>query len=444
MFANLKNFSELCDELCIAMIIVYLYQALLLLKTTLYTTFKYKYFTTFIHLTGYLNNQNNMKKLITIMICVCMANISYAQLKVNSNGGVTVCRTQAPVAALSVGDGFNLYPATNTNITTYSSALLTPGYYNIGMTGISYINNIRNNGRAIGVYGVAGNSTNGFNYGVFGSLYTSLNGAGIYGTINPDLGVNIDGRYAGYFDGATKIDGDLTVTGNISGVILGISSVANTSQTYSLNTNTDAVSDKLVGFSAIPYYMEQPVILEEKNDTGSTVRPLGLIESQTITKKHYALSASQLAEIYPDFVYENEDGTKMINYVGMIPLLVQAISELKAEITELKGSKAKSISYNGSTGIDGLEIINAALLSQNNPNPFTTATNIEMQIPSEASVALFCIYDMSGKQVKQITINERGKTTLNVTSEGLNAGMYLYSLIIDGKVIDTRRMILTK
>ena len=54
------------------------------------------------------------------------------------------------------------------------------------------------------------------------------------------------------------------------------------------------------------------------------------------------------------------------------------------------------------------------------------------------------IYDMSGKQIKQININERGKTSVNITSEGLAAGMYLYSLIADGKVISTKRMILTK
>ncbi len=60
------------------------------------------------------------------------------------------------------------------------------------------------------------------------------------------------------------------------------------------------------------------------------------------------------------------------------------------------------------------------------------------------ATALFCIYDMSGKQIRQKTISDRGEVTYSFTSEGLDVGMYPYSLIIDGKLINTRRMILTK
>ena len=83
-------------------------------------------------------------------------------------------------------------------------------------------------------------------------------------------------------------------------------------------------------------------------------------------------------------------------------------------------------------------------LGQNNPNPFSEQTSIEVSIPENVSAAALLIFDMQGKQVKKIDIDERGKFRITVTGQGLTEGMYLYSLIADGKVVQTRKMILSK
>jgi hypothetical protein len=54
------------------------------------------------------------------------------------------------------------------------------------------------------------------------------------------------------------------------------------------------------------------------------------------------------------------------------------------------------------------------------------------------------IYDLSGKQIDQYLVEGRGKTSVTISARSLDAGMYLYSLIADGNVVDTKRMILTK
>ena len=77
------------------------------------------------------------------------------------------------------------------------------------------------------------------------------------------------------------------------------------------------------------------------------------------------------------------------------------------------------------------------------PNPFSERTTIEVTIPESTTNAALFIYDMNGKQVKQINITERGKTNVSITSEGLEPGMFLYSLIADGKIVSTKKMILT-
>ena len=83
-------------------------------------------------------------------------------------------------------------------------------------------------------------------------------------------------------------------------------------------------------------------------------------------------------------------------------------------------------------------------MKQNNPNPFTENTVIEYSLPETVETANLYIYDMNGKQIEQIVLTERGDASVTVNGGQLAAGMYLYSLIADGKVIDTKRMILTK
>lgn len=51
---------------------------------------------------------------------------------------------------------------------------------------------------------------------------------------------------------------------------------------------------------------------------------------------------------------------------------------------------------------------------------------------------------MNGVQLKSYPITERGKGNVIIQGSELIAGMYLYALIADGEVIDTKRMILTK
>ena len=58
--------------------------------------------------------------------------------------------------------------------------------------------------------------------------------------------------------------------------------------------------------------------------------------------------------------------------------------------------------------------------------------------------AAIYIYDMQGQQIKKKQINGQEYVYLTIQGSELAAGMYMYTLIIDGKEIDTKKMILTK
>ena len=53
-------------------------------------------------------------------------------------------------------------------------------------------------------------------------------------------------------------------------------------------------------------------------------------------------------------------------------------------------------------------------------------------------------YDQQGKQLKQITISERGEGNQTILGSQFTPGIYLYALLADGKEIDVKRMILTE
>ena len=50
---------------------------------------------------------------------------------------------------------------------------------------------------------------------------------------------------------------------------------------------------------------------------------------------------------------------------------------------------------------------------------------------------------MQGTEIRSFMIEDRGLSMITIQGSELTAGMYLYSLIADNKIIDTKRMILT-
>ncbi len=94
----------------------------------------------------------------------------------------------------------------------------------------------------------------------------------------------------------------------------------------------------------------------------------------------------------------------------------------------------------GGLDLDG----DVAKLYQNSPNPFKTETTIRFEIPQSVNSARLYICNMAGTLLKSIVINQRGTGNVIIPENEFNAGMYLYSLVNDGKIIDTKQMLLTE
>jgi len=158
-----------------------------------------------------------------------------------------------------------------------------------------------------------------------------------------------------------------------------------------------------------------------------------IVEKESDTNTYFGFIAQELREVFPNLVTEDDKGFLSVNYIGLIPVLVDAIKELNAKIEKLEGKNKETMPTK----------LSAAALYQNNPNPFTESTEIRYYIPDNTTNAVICIYDMVGGQIMKIDNLSRGYSSVTLHGNQLKAGMYMYSLFVDGKEIDTKRMILT-
>jgi hypothetical protein len=100
----------------------------------------------------------------------------------------------------------------------------------------------------------------------------------------------------------------------------------------------------------------------------------------------------------------------------------------------------KSIPITTTTSIE-LNNKNVIVLDQNAPNPFAEQTSISYYLPNFVSKAQIVFYEQTGKILKTVDLTEKGNGVLNIFASDLTSGFYTYSLIIDGQVVETKKMV---
>ena len=177
-------------------------------------------------------------------------------------------------------------------------------------------------------------------------------------------------------------------------------------------------------------------------------------DNKTTNGRHIGFIAQEVEKILPEFVLTNEKGVKGIAYSNMVALLVEAIKE-QNKIIESLNTKVESFGKELNAcctvaGIqspktsEGIANIKISSLSQNIPNPFSENTEIGYVMAETSQKGTVYIFDMGGVLLKTYDNLKAGSNKLQVNGGDLKPGMYLYSLVIDGKEIDTKRMILTR
>jgi hypothetical protein len=284
-----------------------------------------------------------------------------------------------------------------------------------------------------GVYGSAVGTGSSTNYGVYGNASGGSLAYGVYG----NGGTNCVGggpctTAAGYFNGSLACTSGPF---NVSDQILkdNITSVSNALSVI------DQLSPKTFTFKTQDY-------------------PSMHLQEGT----HYGLIAEDVEQVLPDLVLpfaepevKDDQGNtvydqvdfKAVNYTELISVLIAGMKEQQTQIndlqTQLNGCCSPRLT-NPNTGSIELENMEGLQLQQNDPNPFSESTQIKWNVPDEFQNAMIYFYDNSGNQVNSYKVNSKGAGELQVFGSKLSAGIYTYTLIVDGKVVDTKKMVKTQ
>ena len=159
-------------------------------------------------------------------------------------------------------------------------------------------------------------------------------------------------------------------------------------------------------------------------------------------EKQFGFIAQEVESVLPEIVHSNKNGEKGIDYIALIPHLVESIKEQQNQITILQNKISDLNQKQENLGLDELTESKRTSFSTNYPNPFTSTTKVNYYITKEIKDAKIVIYNSNGTTIKTYKLNERGiKSQLSIEKGGLKTGVYFYTLIADNVVIGTKKMI---
>lgn len=127
-----------------------------------------------------------------------------------------------------------------------------------------------------------------------------------------------------------------------------------------------------------------------------------------------------------------------------IKVLEAGLQNQQAEIEELKNEMrlVQNVTGIGSKS-ETIELVSACL-GQNTPNPFDQSTTINYFLPEKCEGAVIRILNSSGVEMKIVNLSSKSSGQLILKAEELNPGMYIYQLLINGSVVDSKQMVLTR
>lgn len=303
--------------------------------------------------------------------------------------------------------------------------------------------------------------------GITGGAYSfnSINNVGVsgksYGSPNENYGVqaksssnNVTSNNYGIF--AESNGGAYSVAGYFAGDIDGFGSF-NYLSDINLKQDIVPISNANEVLSNL-----NPVSFQFNN----SVHPQMNLDSDT----HFGVLAQNADTVLPEIVKEsvfpavydsagniiyNEVNYKSVNYDGIIPYLIAGYKYQKNKIDSLTlvtsslASQINSCCNENRSSLQNENIIEITLsdvksivLDQNVPNPFAEMTAISFTLSEGIQKAQMLFYNIEGKLINSVDLsNKSGKGQLNVFANDLSNGIYTYTLVVDGKIIDTKKMI---
>jgi hypothetical protein len=298
---------------------------------------------------------------------------------------------------------------------------------NIGISGKSYGSSVSN----YGIYSIAEGVGPSSNYGIWASA-----SGGSY---------NVAAYFSGDIDGTgtNNYASDINLKQNINGIV-----------------NADDILSQLIPVS----FEFNSSSFPQMNFSSGT--KYGLIAQDVETVLPEVVKNSIFPAQYDSLgnMIHAEVNYKSLNYESMIPFLIKGHQEQQSIIDSLQNllsnqdsinnelysminsccSNESRMSQDQSNSLD-LTLTDKSpniILDQNVPNPFAEQTTITYNLTDGIKKAQMLFYNIEGKLIQVVDLsNATGKGQINVFANDLSTGVYTYSLVVDGEIKGTKRMV---
>lgn len=190
---------------------------------------------------------------------------------------------------------------------------------------------------------------------------------------------------------------------------------------------------------------------------------VGEIESLELPEgRKLGIKAQEVEKVFPEAISKGGE-YMLVNYDALIPVLIEAVKELsvyedenkalREEVADMDARLAEleqlveSLAVNnrqteGSNTSNTADREEAPELLQNSPNPFNEETTIQYYVPEGAAGARIEVVGLSGIQLATYDGLSVGWGAINIPASALASGTYVYSLIVNGEKVDSKRMVI--
>ncbi|MBR6196019.1 MAG: tail fiber domain-containing protein [Bacteroidaceae bacterium] len=146
----------------------------------------------------------------------------------------------------------------------------------------------------------------------------------------------------------------------------------------------------------------------------------------------YGFLAQEVEDIMPDIVHTSEEGEKGVNYIALIPMLVESIQELNAKVAEQSRRIEQMSSHLPSSLVKKLKNSKIISCKINGENIY-----IEYNVASNVKNAYVIIKSLHGQNEKTILLTQSSNTYSESVSE-LKSGIHVVILVVDGIHCDSK------
>jgi trimeric autotransporter adhesin len=152
----------------------------------------------------------------------------------------------------------------------------------------------------------------------------------------------------------------------------------------------------------------------------------------------YGLLAQEVQKVIPSLVIQSDNGDLAMNYIGLIPVLIEAMKEQQAQINDLKQQASDNFKAQNQ---DLLQFANTKIINVS-PNPSSDMISVSLNIDKAIANANLQVHDINGTLLSNLSLKERDTNVIKtLQKDNFGKGIYIVSLIVNGKSIDTKKIV---